>query len=90
VCKLSQPCHAQLLKIKAHKTQGVTIMLSSNPHTQGSPMPSAEPQAGAVLARSWLYRLAEQSGFGQLEHPAPMDSRLPPDFDQRVRQVGEW
>ncbi len=53
-------------------------------HAEGQTQPQRQH------AHSWLYRLAEQSGFGQLA-PQAQDSHLPPpDFDQRVRQVGEW
>jgi hypothetical protein len=65
-------------------------MFNANQQSDSHPSQGADPPPSSALARSWLYRLAEQSGFGQLERQAPQDSRLPPDFDQRVRQVGEW
>jgi hypothetical protein len=65
-------------------------MFSSEEFSKNGQSPSTGAQTSPTQARTWLYRLAEQSGFGQLEPQAISDSRLPPDFDQRVRQVGEW
>lgn len=90
LCKLSQHFHRRLRTLNGINLQGYATMYSIDTERDHSPPGQAAPnRQSAGMARSWLYRLAEQSGFGQLE-PQAQDNRLPPDFDQRVRQVGEW